>query len=244
MTKRTLALLMGFSFLVNASPSYADVAAHWEFTPGANFLGDSSGHGYDFIDAGFAGFGTPTSSTDVPTGPSVTGSAQFNGTSSFTKTALPILMNSYNAVRFSYWVKVETATDQIMLLENSWDTNAKVNTGSTFHLFNYNGAGLLTAYRTNGIGFPSEATTLDYDKYNTLDEWHFVQVDYDFGSQLPTTASRFKLTVSRVARFAQFLASPRTSGTISATTISMWAGAANSAAIPTSYSPARSLIFS
>ena len=185
------------SVLCVFNTSQAAVVAHWEFEPGANFLNDSSGNGYNFVDPGIVGFATPTSSTDKPATSSVTGSGQFDGTSSFTTTAIPLSLNIYGAVRFSYWMKVETTTSQIMLFENSFDTNFKVNAGSTFHLLNYNGAGELIAYRTNGVGFPSEATTLDYGSYNTLDEWHFVQVDYDFTQ--PVADDRVKIQIDGVA---------------------------------------------
>ena len=92
--------------LLAAHISEAAVVAHWEFTPGAGYLNDSSGNGYNLVAPDIAGFDAPASSTDKPATSSVTGSAQFNGTSSFTNTAIPLSLNIYDAVRFSYWVKV------------------------------------------------------------------------------------------------------------------------------------------
>ena len=193
-----LAILHWAASSSDASSQEFETIAYWRFEQGANYLNDSSGNGHHLVDPGVVTFGVPSFSADTPLSEAGFGSAQFDGISSFTQTASPLLLAGYDRVRFSYWVKVETTTQDLMLFENSFDTNFQVNAGSTFHLLNASGTpagSALLAYRT-GSGFPSEATTLDYATYDTLDEWHNVEVDYDFTE--PVKDDRVKMSVNGV----------------------------------------------
>jgi len=171
--------------------------AHWQFEQGANFLNDSSGNEHHFTVPAIASITAPEFSSDKPDMSMVAGSASFVG-NTFAQTVIPLQLSSFQWVRISYWMKVEgTANDQV-LLENSFDTNFQVNVGSTMHVINPSGlpdASALTAFRT-GPGFPSAATPLDLALFDTLDQWHFVQVDYNFAEIVP--ADRIKLFINEV----------------------------------------------
>lgn len=183
----------------SSDKAHAVVVAKWQFDDGANFLNDSSGNGHHLTDAGIASFAAPTYSPDKPTSATGDGSAQFNGSTSFAQTVKPLDISRYDWVRFSYWMKVEGPTLDMMILENSFDTNFQVNTGSTFHLANASGVGgggkTLIAHRTIG-GFSSDSTTLDVGPAQTQPDWHFIQVEYDFLE--PAADERIKLFVDGV----------------------------------------------
>jgi hypothetical protein len=173
-----------------------ELIAHWEFEDGVSFLSDSSGNGHHLQGYQMSGFNPPTFAADKPAAAAGGGSAIFNGTSSFAQTASTLNLAPYDWVRFSYWMKVETTQQNLILFENSFDSNFQVNTGSTMHIINPSGlpdATALIAHRT-GIGFPSQATTLDLGFYDALDEWHFVQVDYNFSEPVPD--ERIKITIN------------------------------------------------
>jgi hypothetical protein len=198
MMSRLSMLTAALLVLACCSSAQAVILAHWQFENGPNFLNDASGNGHHLTDPGVAGFSAPAFSADKPALASVDGSAQFNGTSSFTQSVIPLALSSNDFVRFTYWMKVETAASDLMVFENSFDTNFQVNTGSTFHLANASGtpAGTaLVAHRTT-IGFPSSATTLDIGTYSTMNEWHHIRVDYNFADPVPD--ERIKIFVNGV----------------------------------------------